>query len=54
MQISDGSFEEMSSASLELLKGGSARVLSSEKEESKEGDGAELVCCIKINLPERK
>lgn len=53
MQLLNEGFEEVSSASLELLKGGFARILSSEKEKSKEGDGAEYVCCIEINFPKK-
>lgn len=54
MQFVDAGFEEISSTSLDLLKGGSALVLSREEEKSKEGDGAEYVCCIEINFPKRK
>jgi len=38
---------------LDALKGGTANILNSETEDSKEGDGAKYVCCIKIELPKR-
>lgn len=38
---------------LEDLRGGTAEVISADREQSKEGDGANWVCCIKIELPQK-
>lgn len=38
---------------LNALKGGTADVVSSKVEASKEGDGAKYVCCIKIGSPKQ-
>ena len=36
---------------LEDLRGGTAEVVSADHELSKEGDGANWICCIKIGKP---
>lgn len=36
------------------LKGGTAEVSSATREASSAGDGAEYVCCIKVNIPSHK
>lgn len=36
---------------LESLKGGTAEVSNTIEESSESGDGADLVCCIKIEFP---
>ena len=40
--------EVLDSESLNQIKGGVAMVSDIQKEESKEGDGAQYVCCIKL------
>lgn len=41
----------LSSEEMESLKGGVAEVSDVKEEASSSGDGAEYVCCIKVNLP---
>lgn len=43
----------LSAEEMSALKGGVAEVSSATEEASDSGDGAEYVCCIKINLPSK-